>query len=275
MCALSGGEGIEGDEWPERDELVICTVKNVQNFGAFVVLEEYEGKEGLIHISEISHGWVRNIREFVREGQRLVCKVLSVDKQRGHIDLSLRRVSAEQRRAKIKEWKNEESAKKWLALAASQANVGEDERKQAEKKMRSAHGSLHNAFEEIVRRGKNVLRELDIPSDFADAIYNVAVANVRLPTVKISGFVELRCPLPNGVEVVKNALLEAENAAKANGKENEVVNVECLYVGAPRYEIRVTAPDYKKAEAALREAAKTAIEIVKKSGGEGEFHRTA
>ena len=273
MCALSGG--IEEDEWPERDELVICTVKNVQNFGAFVVLEEYEGKEGLIHISEISHGWVRNIREFVREGQRLVCKVLSVDKQRGHIDLSLRRVSAEQRRAKIKEWKNEESAKKWLALAASQANVGEDERKQAEKKMRSAHGSLHNAFEEIVRRGKDVLRELGIPSDFADAIYNVAVANVRLPTVKISGFVELRCPLPNGVEVVKNALLEAENAAKANRKENERVNVECLYVGAPRYEIRVTAPDYKKAEAALREAAKTAIEIVKKSGGEGEFHRSA
>ena len=266
------------DEWPERDELVICTVKKVQNFGAFVSLDEYEGKEGLIHISEISHGWVRNIREFVREGQRLVCKVLSVDRRRGHIDLSLRRVGAEQRRAKIREWKNEESAKKWLALAASQAKIGDAERKQAEEKMRSTYGSLHDAFEEIVRRGKAVLHELNIPAEFADAIYKIAVANVHLPKVKISGFVELKCPLPNGVEVVKNALLEAENAVKAKyeGKgEEEEVKAECLYVGAPRYEIRVTAPDYKKAEAALREAAKTAIEIVKKSGGEGEFHRSA
>ncbi len=46
--------------------------------------------EGLLHVSEISSSWIRNIRDFVREGQKMVLKVLRVDLEKGHIDLSLR-----------------------------------------------------------------------------------------------------------------------------------------------------------------------------------------
>src|SRR5439155_935130 len=44
-------------EWPDEGELVVCTVANVKNFGAFVTLDEYENKEGFIHIAEVSSGW--------------------------------------------------------------------------------------------------------------------------------------------------------------------------------------------------------------------------
>lgn len=86
------------EEWPEKDEFVVCTVKELKTFGVFVGLEEYGGKEGLIHISAVSSGWVKHLRDYVREGQKIVCKVLHVDAQRGHIDLSLKAVKESQKR---------------------------------------------------------------------------------------------------------------------------------------------------------------------------------
>ncbi|MHC1635897.1 MAG: translation initiation factor IF-2 subunit alpha, partial [Candidatus Methanospirareceae archaeon] len=186
-------------EWPEKDELVVCTVKEIKAFGAFVTLEEYKGKEGLIHISEIAPGWVKHVRDYVKEGQRIVCKVLNVDKKKGHIDLSLKDVKASQKKEKIKIWKNEEKAKKWLSIAASRVNVSEEGVKEVEMRLEDAYGGLYEAFEEIVKRGKGVLEEIVVEERFADEIYNVAVANVKLPTVHITGYVELQCPLPNGV----------------------------------------------------------------------------
>src|SRR5207302_7807512 len=81
-----------GYDWPDEGELVVCTVANVKNFGAFVTLDEYESKEGFIHIAEVSSGWIKYIRDYVREGQKVVCKVLKVDQEKGHIDLSLKAV---------------------------------------------------------------------------------------------------------------------------------------------------------------------------------------
>ena len=74
------------DNWPEIGEFVVCTVKNVTDFGAYVELEEFGGREGFIHISEIKAGWVKYVRDYVREGQKIVCKVLNVDPSRGHDD---------------------------------------------------------------------------------------------------------------------------------------------------------------------------------------------
>ncbi|MGN1321035.1 MAG: S1 RNA-binding domain-containing protein, partial [Methanosphaera sp.] len=52
-------------EWPEEGDLIVGTVHKVLNYGAFAKLEEYEGKEAFIHISEVSSGWVKNIRDYV------------------------------------------------------------------------------------------------------------------------------------------------------------------------------------------------------------------
>src|SRR3990167_9954155 len=90
---------------PEESEIVVCTIKKILPNSVFVDLDEYENKEGLIHISEISPGRIRNIRDFVKEGKKIVCKVLKVDVQKGHLDLSLRRVNQVQRINKNKEYK--------------------------------------------------------------------------------------------------------------------------------------------------------------------------
>jgi translation initiation factor 2 subunit 1 len=271
------------EEWPEKGDLVICTVQQLESFGAFVTLDEYGDKEGLIHIGQVSSGWVKHLRDHVREGQKIVCKVLYVDTRRGHIDLSLKAVKEGQKRERIKEWKNEKKAKKWLTLAlttpTAAVKAGTEELEAIELTLLDAYGSLYDAFEDVVREGKSVLLELGIAPEYVDAIDEVAHANVKLPSVQISGYVELKSPLPNGVEAIKEALLTAETlireqlSAKAPDASTEGTSVECFYIGAPRYRIRVTAPNYKEAESILSEAATTAISFVKQHGGSGKFFR--
>ena len=62
--------------YPEEGELVVVSVKSVKQNGADVTLDEYEGVDGFIFIGEIASGWIKNIRRFVREGQRLICNCL-------------------------------------------------------------------------------------------------------------------------------------------------------------------------------------------------------
>jgi translation initiation factor 2 subunit 1 len=267
------------EEWPEKGELVVCTVEELKTFGAFVKLEEYEGKEGLIHISAISSGWVKHLRDYVREGQKVVCKVLHVDALRGHIDLSLKVVNEEQKRDRIKLWKNEEKAKKWLSIAladsSSKVEISNEEFNELEIKLLDAYGSLYDAFEDVVKVGKKALIALGIKEEHADAIHEVAHTNVKLPSVQITGYVELKSPLPNGVEIIKEALKMAEEVLKIkpSGVNTNGVTVECIYIGAPKYKIRVTASDYKKAESVLSDAASAAIEVIKRNEGYGKFYR--
>ena len=67
---------------PSEGELVVALVREVKQNGAYVDLEEYEGIEGFIFIGEIASGWVKNIRSIVREGQRVVAKVIKVKKDK-------------------------------------------------------------------------------------------------------------------------------------------------------------------------------------------------
>src|SRR6266702_3615295 len=108
--------------FPEVGDLVVATVTRVEDYGAYVKLDEYAGIEGLVHISEISTTWVRNIRDHARAGQKLVLKVLRVNPQRNQIDLSLRRVTGREKSEKMLEWKKERKAEAILKSAAEKMN---------------------------------------------------------------------------------------------------------------------------------------------------------
>jgi translation initiation factor 2 subunit 1 len=258
---------MDENNWPESGDFVVCTVKGVTDFGAYTSLEEFGGKEGFIHISEVKAGWVKYVRDYVREGQKIVCKVLNVDSSRRHIDLSLKDVNEHQKRAKIQDWKNEQKAFKWLQFVAEETNTSEEEMDKIKLLLLDNFGSLYSAFEEAVINTEDAFNEIKIKKKLLTSIINVAQHNIKLPFVDIAGFIDLNCYLPDGIEIIKQAL----NAA--NEIEEEGVRVDISYTGAPRYRIKVIAPDYKKAEAVLKKSATAAIDTIEKLGGKGEFHR--
>jgi translation initiation factor 2 subunit 1 len=248
-------------EWPETGELVVCTVREVKDFVAFVTLDEYNDREGLIPISEIATGWIKYIRDHIREGQKVVCKVLHVDTSRGHTDLSLKDVNEHQRREKIREWKNESKARKWIGFAAEASGESAAE---IESVLYQKYGDLYSLFEEIVISDETILNGTGLSAKAIEALLKVAHENVKVPRVTVAGNLIMTSTKPDGINIIRRALRSAE--PKIPG-----VDIELTYLGAPAYRIKVTAPDYKKAEKALEKAAAAAIGVLERAGGEGRL----
>ena len=251
--------------FPGEVELVVCTVTNVKNFGAFVSLDEYGEKEGFIHIAEVATGWIKYIRDYVREGQKIVCRVLRVDPSKGHIDLSLKQVNEHQKREKIQQWKNEQKAHKLLELVAERS--GKDLKEFEEEHVGDLiekFGTLYGAFEEAVFDEKT-MKEEGFTGDWAKTFVEVAKENIQPPFVDIDGFFEISCPLPDGIVHIREALTMAEKNKKAE--------VSIQYMGAPRYRLVVTAPDYKTAEEEMDGIVEKVIDYFVSSGGEAKFSR--
>jgi translation initiation factor 2 subunit 1 len=272
--------------WPENGELVVGKIDEIEDFGVFVDLEEYEDKRGLIHISEVASGWIKNVRDHVREGQTVVCKVLDVDTESQQIDLSLKDVNDHQRSDKIQEWKNEQKADNWMELAFGE-DVEDETYGAIANELLAAHGSLYEAFEQAAIHGEEALEDADLDDDL-DAIVETARENVSVPYVKVTGYVDLECPDGDGVDAVKEALQAAEGngevpASGASGSSEDErnessgvpdeVDLDVTYVGAPEYRIRVQAPNYKTAEDQLEESARRAADRIGEFGGSAEFHR--
>ncbi|MEA4965978.1 MAG: S1 RNA-binding domain-containing protein [Oscillospiraceae bacterium] len=69
-------------------EIVEGKVKSITSFGAFIALPE--GKTGMVHISEVAHAYVADIRQHLTEGQDVKVMVLAIDPN-GKINLSIKR----------------------------------------------------------------------------------------------------------------------------------------------------------------------------------------
>jgi len=254
--------------WPEKGELVVGEIDEIESFGVFVDLEEYEGKRGLAHISEVASGWIKNIRDHVQEGERVVAKVLDVDRDTQQIDLSLKDVNDHQRSDKIQEWKNDQKADTWLDIALGED--ADDERYRAvANAILEGYDTLYACFEEAAIHGEGALSGLDLDDDAVEAIVETARENVSVPYVTVTGYVDLESPASDGVDRIKEAL----QAAEGNGEVPDEVELSVTYVGAPEYRIRVRAPNYKTAESELEASAARASEAIEAAGGRAEFHR--
>ena len=251
--------------FPENGELVVCTVKSVKNFGAFVSLDEYDDKEGFVHVRDVATGWVKYIRDFVREGQKVVCKVLGVDSSKGHIDLSLKAVNDHQKREKIQQWKNEKKAEKLVEIVAERMDISVDKAYDMfGNELLEDYESLYDALESAVADTDAFLE--DYSGEWIDTFMEVANENVAAPSVQIDGILEMTSSAPNGMELVRNALLKG--MAAADGADAEITCVGC-----PRYRVVVKAPEYKEAEEIMKDISNAAISDLVSNGGVASLKR--
>lgn len=77
-------------------DIVNGVITGIQPYGAFVALDD--GHKGLIHISEISERYVKDVHLFVHMNERVDVKVLEIDENEDHIKLSLKAVAANKAR---------------------------------------------------------------------------------------------------------------------------------------------------------------------------------
>lgn len=245
---------------PEEGEIVICTVTKVYPNSIFANLNEY-GKGGLIHISEVAPGRIRNIRDYVREGRVVVCKVLGIHRERGHIDLSLRRVTEIAKREKVSNIKKEQKAEKIIEILAK--NTKKDVKKVYEEVGKGIFEKYEYSFELFQDVAANKANLADfIPKEYEKELNDLIAKRIKIERIEIGGILTLSSFDSNGVEIIRTALKKAE--------ENDST---IRYLGAGNYKVTVTADDFKTAEKMLECATGKAIEYVKEHEGIGNFVR--
>jgi translation initiation factor 2 subunit 1 len=254
-------------EWPEFGDLVIATIESVMDYGAYANLDEYN-RRGFLHISEISSARIRNVRDFVRENQKMVLKVLRVDVEKGHIDLSLRRVTKRERIEKIKCWKKDRKGEALLHAVAEKAGLPIHEVYQKVGVILEEKYGLYEGFEKVVKEGVEVLTMLDIPEDLAKVIAQVAEERIRIKMVKVRGVLEVRCMKPNGVKCIQDAFIGARESHEAKDAK-----IEFSIIAAPRYSVEVSADNWKRAEELLEKVSESVITNITNAGGHGSFKR--
>jgi translation initiation factor 2 subunit 1 len=258
---------VKKPEWPEAGDLIIATIQNVTDYGAYAQLDEYN-KQGLLHISEISSSWIRNIRDFVREGQKLVLKVLRVDTEKGHIDLSLRRVTKRERIEKMMSWKKERKAEALLRSVAEKTGLTPEEAYEKAGAAVEKEYGLYEGFEKSIKEGVEVLTGIGIPEEIANAFAEVARERIHVPLVKVKGIVEVSCMKPDGVRLIKEAFSTAKKTEKSRNAK-----LRFYVIAAPKYAIEVLADNYKHAEDVFQKVAENIVSNVTKAGGHGAFRR--
>jgi translation initiation factor 2 subunit 1 len=251
-------------EYPEVGDLVVASVTRVVDYGAYVKLDEYDGVEGLIHISEIASTYVKNIRVHVREGQKLVLKVLRVNSQRFQVDLSLRRVTGREKSDKMLEWKKVKKADSIIKGAAERLKATNEDVEKIRIVIYEKFDNPFDAFEAAVDDGEETFTKLEIGEDWAKVLTEVARSRIRLEKAKVTGTVELTCTKTAGVEAIREALKGAKKVKKSRG-----TTIKVYTLGSPKYRFEVRSKEVTDAQATLNLAMEEALNAIRELGGDG------
>ena len=251
-------------ELPEVGELVIATIAKVGDHGAYATLDEYSNVQGFLHVSEIGQGWIRNINKFIKEGEKKVLLVKKIRAGREEIDLSLKQVSREQRKNKLRDVKQFQKGKGIIKNIQEKTKLSDDDIEKLEDKIFSKYDAVYDGIVDVARNGIKVFSDLKLPKKTLDVIEAVST-KIKLPSVEIRGILELTDRSSNGVENIRNSLQSFE--------KTDQNTIKILYIGAPKYRISVTAPDFKSAEKTLKPILEDIQKKIEKNKGSFKFTR--
>jgi translation initiation factor 2 subunit 1 len=212
----------------------------------------------------LSTTWVKNIRDHVREKQKLVLKVLRVDQEKGQVDLTLRRVTNPEKNQKLLQWKKDKKADTILKIAAENLKANESETIKIRNIIIEKYGSLYDAFEETAESGEKNLSKVGLNQKWIEALIEVINSRIKLEKVKVKTTIELASLNPNGIQDIKNVVTNAIKSKKSN---NSLIRV--YTIGAPKYCIEVSADNYPEAEKILAITVEDILTDLEKSGGIG------
>ncbi len=238
---------------PETGDNVIATITNITPYSAACTLDEYENAEGMIHVSEVSGKWVKDIRKFIKSGRQYVGKVLDVNPEKNFVSLSLKRLSKREREVKMQDYKKEQKAEKMLEQIAKKKNMSLQEAyEKIGYELQERYGDMFVAFEQAMK-APELLIERGIPKAWVDAIKEIAEENMQKKEVKIKAELEMKFYSGDGIDRIKKILTDLANKHKLSVK----------YISAPKYIIEIKTDNPKIAQKNLREQLTAALSNIK------------
>ncbi|XP_057313330.1 eukaryotic translation initiation factor 2 subunit 1-like [Hydractinia symbiolongicarpus] len=255
-------------KYPEIDDVVMVNVRSIAEMGAYVHLLEYKNIEGMILLSELSRRRIRSINKLIRVGRSECVVVIRVDKDKGYIDLSKRRVSAEE----VK--KCEEKFTRGKTVASILRHVGEILKYESDDQLEELcektawlfdekyknTGGAYEAFKHAVG-DPSILEECNLDEKTKEVL--IANINRRMmpQAVKVRSDIEVSCYSYEGIDAVKEALRQGLKFT------TEDLPIKINLIAPPLYVITTTTLERELALDTLTKANAAIKESIEKSKG--------
>mmetsp|Transcript_3766 Transcript_3766/g.5526 ORF Transcript_3766/g.5526 Transcript_3766/m.5526 type:complete len:337 (+) Transcript_3766:111-1121(+) len=202
------------NKYPEVESVVMVNVRNIADMGAYVSLMEYNNIEGMILLSELSRRRIRSIHKLIRVNRNEVVMVLRVDKDKGYIDLSKRRVSPEDIAA------CEDRFNKAKAVHGVLRHLAERRKLYLEdlyekigwplyKKFGHAYDAFKLAISDDNKDGEDPFDSVDVPDDIKDELTTYIRRRLASQPIKIRSDIEVSCFKYEGIDAIREALFAA------------------------------------------------------------------
>lgn len=240
---------------PNVGELVMAQISKVMPFGAYVKMLEYDGVEAYLPIKEVSSGWIKNIHEFIHEGQKVVCKVVFYDKEKQTLDVSLKKVTPAENKQKVSAFNLEKRLNALFLQSIRFAGLDQ----QKVEITQTAIGEFHT-FTNLMRNATDKTKEFEgskLPKKLKDEILKRLETSRKKKRYIVAYIMKLTTyNTKNGATELRDILSQVRDKG-----------IEVSYISAPKYHLTAEGKDYSDAENKI----KAATELVQAKLKKGDF----
>uniref|UniRef100_A0AC11C3E3 Uncharacterized protein n=1 Tax=Ovis aries TaxID=9940 RepID=A0AC11C3E3_SHEEP len=256
-------------KFPEVEDVVMVNVRSIAEMGAYVSLLEYNNIEGMILLSELSRRRIRSINKLIRIGRNECVVVIRVDKEKGYIDLSKRRVSPEEAIKCEDKFTKSKTVYSILRHVAEVLEYTKDEQLESlfqrtawvfdDKYKRPGYGA-YDAFKHAVS-DPSILDSLDLNEDEREVLINNINRRLTPQAVKIRADIEVACYGYEGIDAVKEALRAGLNCS------TETMPIKINLIAPPRYVMTTTTLERTEGLSVLNQAMAVIKEKIEEKRG--------
>ncbi|KAF7379587.1 eukaryotic translation initiation factor 2 subunit 1 [Vespula maculifrons] len=257
------------EKYPEVEDVVMVNVRSIAEMGAYVHLLEYNNIEGMILLSELSRRRIRSINKLIRVGKTEPVVVIRVDKEKGYIDLSKRRVSAEDVEKCTERYAKAKAVNSILRHVAELLHYDNDDQLEElykktawhfEEKYKKQKASAYDFFKQSVL-DPSILAECGLDEHTKEVLLNNIKRKLTSQAVKIRADVEVACYGYEGIDAVKSAL----KAGLALSTEELPIKINLI--APPLYVMTTSTPEKQDGLKALSDAIEVIQEKITSLGG--------
>jgi len=256
------------NKYPEIDDVVMVNVRSIADMGAYVHLLEYNNIEGMILLSELSRRRIRSINKLIRVGRTEPVVVIRVDKDKGYIDLSKRRVSPEDVERCTEVFSKAKAVNSILRHVAAILEYKNNDQLEELYRKTAWHfeaktkkkGSSYDWFKQAVQ-DPSLFDECGLDDKTKSVLLENIQQKLTQQAVKIRADIEVACYSYEGIDAVKDALRAGIACS------TEVVPIRINLIAPPLYVITTSTPEKQEGLQALNDACKAIEDRISASGG--------
>mmetsp|Transcript_2228 Transcript_2228/g.3506 ORF Transcript_2228/g.3506 Transcript_2228/m.3506 type:complete len:343 (+) Transcript_2228:55-1083(+) len=274
------------NQYPEPEEVVMVNVTEIGEMGAYVTLLEYDDIEGMILLSELSRRRIRSINKLVRVNRTEIVMVIRVDKEKGYIDLSKRRVDPEDVVKCEERYNKAKAVHSVLRHVADMRKMSlEDMYRRVGWPLYAKYGHAYDAFkialsdpaaEEVAAAAAaaaadgatanaaepvDIFQDLDVDEETKTSLLSYIKRRLAPQPVKIRADIEVTCFTYEGIDAIKSALIEGEERGTADSP------IKVKLIAPPMYVMTCMTLDKEQGLETMNSAIEVIAASIRGKGG--------